>query len=288
MPEVVGSVCKLFADDCKLYRCITNANEQVELQDDIDKLCKWSKDWLLKFNIQKCKVVSYGNKRHDFSYTLLDNTGNRHNLTNEEGEKDLGIKFNSSLKFDEHINLTVNKVNKIIGLIKRTFKFMDKSLFLTLYKSLVRSHLDYGNLIYYPITKKNKQLIENTQRRATRMVPELVGKSYGERLKELNLPTLDFRRRRYDLIQTFKIIKGVDDVLPQKFFQMSETDLRGHSLKLAKPRANKSARLHSFSNRVVSEWNKLPEEIVNAETVLGFKSRLDKLWAGMRFDTSIV
>ncbi len=172
--------------------------------------------------------------------------------------------------------------------IKVQREFMDKSLFLTLYKSLVRSHLDYGNLIYYPTTKKNKQLIENTQRRATRIVPELIGKSYEERLHELNLTTLDFRRRRYDLIQTYKILKGVDDVLPQKFFQMSETDLRGHSLKLTKPRANKSVRLHSFSNRVITDWNKLPEEIVATKNVLAFKSKLDKLWAEMRFNTSAI
>ena len=43
-----------------------------------------------------------------------------------------------------------------------------KELFLKLYKTLVRTHTDYGNSIWYPITKKNKQAIENLQRRATK------------------------------------------------------------------------------------------------------------------------
>ena len=66
----------------------------------------------------------------------------------EDSERDLGVLFKSNLKFDEHINNTVNKVNRIIGLIRRKFTYMDKSIF------LVRSHLDYGNLIFYPSTKK--------------------------------------------------------------------------------------------------------------------------------------
>ena len=63
--------------------------------------------------------------------------------------------FKSNLKFDEHIDNTINKVNRIIGLIKRKFKFIDKDLFLTIYKSLIRSHLDYGNLICYTLLQRN-------------------------------------------------------------------------------------------------------------------------------------
>ena len=55
--------------------------------------------------------------------------------------------------FDEQIYNTVNKVNRIIGLIKRKFTYMDKDLFMTLYKSLARSDPDYGNLVFYPTTK---------------------------------------------------------------------------------------------------------------------------------------
>ena len=68
------------------------------------------------------------------------------------------------------------------GLIKRKFIYMDKDLFLTLYKSLVRFHLDYENLVFYPNTKKYKQNLENAPRRATRLVPELRGLTYKGRL----------------------------------------------------------------------------------------------------------
>ena len=66
-------------------------------------------------------------------------------------------------------------MNRIISLIKGKFTYMDKDLFLTIYKSLARSHLDYGNLVFYQTIKKYKQILENAQRRATRLVPELRG-----------------------------------------------------------------------------------------------------------------
>ena len=84
-------------------------------------------------------------------------------------EKALGIHFTNNLKFDEHINKVVNKVNIITGLIKKRFSYMDKNNVLTLYKSLIRLHLYYGNGIYYPVTKKNKRIIENVHRRNTKL-----------------------------------------------------------------------------------------------------------------------
>ena len=170
---VVESVCKLFADDCKLCSSIASEGGQKELQEDIERLCKWSKDRLLDFNIGKCKVVSYGKVEFEWEYEMSDNQNNTHILETVDSESDLEIMFNRNLKFDEHIDSTVNKVNRIIGLIKRKFTHMDKDLSLTLYKSLVRLKIDYGNIVFYPTTKNNIQVLENAQRRASRLIPEL-------------------------------------------------------------------------------------------------------------------
>ena len=163
-------------------------------------------------------------------------------MNRDTSERDLCVLFNSDLNFENHMNNVVNKVNSIIGLIRRKFTYMDKSLFLTLYKSLIRSHLDYGNLVYFPVTKKYKQLIENAQRRATRLVPELRGLSYPERLRELNLSTLEYRRKRFDLIQVYKIVHKVDNIDMNMFFKFADNSgTRGHDLKLYKPKAKKSS-----------------------------------------------
>ena len=130
-------------------------------------------------------------------------------------------------------------------------------------------------------------MLENAQRRATRLVPELRGLSYRERLVELNLSrsTLDYRRKRFDIIQVFKIIHKIDDIDMNVFFSFDEnTQLRGHNLKLKKPRANKSVRANSFALRNIPVWNSLPTDTVNSKTVVEFKTKLDKIWQDRRYN----
>ena len=116
---------------------------------------------------------------------------------------------------------------------------MDKELFLMVYKCLIRSVLDYGSPVWNPSTKKYRQLLENVQRRATKLVPELKMLSYQERLRELNLPTLYYRRNRYDLIQLFKIIANIEDTDAAKFgLEFNDNNTRGHIFKLQKPRCD--------------------------------------------------
>ena len=106
----------------------------------------------------------------------------------------MGLSSKTTLSlFNEHINMAANKANKITGLIKRSFSFLDKPTYLTLYKSLIRSHVDYGNSIWFPVLKKDMRIIENTQRRATKLLPDLYHFSYEQRLEALNLPTLVYR-----------------------------------------------------------------------------------------------
>ena len=90
-----------------------------------------------------------------------------------EKEKDIGIWFQNNMKFDNHITYMVNRCNKLLSLIKRMHKSSDKESFLTLYKSLAKSIIDYGGSVYFPITKKIIQLIVNIQKRATKILPEL-------------------------------------------------------------------------------------------------------------------
>ena len=78
--------------------------------------------------------------------------------------------------------------------------------------------MDYGIIVWYPSSRKNIQLIENIQKRATKIVPELKDMPYEERLRNLNLHTLLYRRQRFDLIQIFKIINGFDNIDVSKFF----------------------------------------------------------------------
>ena len=148
LPDVVENTVKLFADDTKLYSTVNNDEDIESLQKDIDSLSRWSKTWLLAFNKSKCKHLHLGASSEP-SFRMEDE-----DISSSNTEKDLGIHIDSKLKFQTHISTQVKKANQKLGLIKRSFSYMDKEMFLTLYKSLVRPHLEYGNNIWSVIYKK--------------------------------------------------------------------------------------------------------------------------------------
>ena len=114
----------------------------------------------------------------------------------------------SKLKLKYHINEKVNKSYSVLGLIYRNFKYMSSDTFVMLYKTLVRSHLEYANCVWSPYRQMDIDKIEKVQMRATRMVQQLKNLSYEARLRRLNLPTLKYRRLRGDMIQVYNIVSG--------------------------------------------------------------------------------
>ena len=206
-------------------------------------------------------------------------TGEQSNIQQVEDEKDLGVTFQKDLKFTKHINNCVKKANRMIGIIKRTFSHMDKSMFLQLYKTMIRPYMEYATVVWAPFLKKDIFLLENTQRRATKLVKDISGKPYEERLKILGIPTLIYRRKRSDLIQVFKIINKIDNLDINTFFSEDKNSkTRGHNFKLNKSWNRLNVRANTFSQRVVNDWNHLSTECVNSETVNSFKSNLNEHW----------
>ena len=83
-------------------------------------------------------------------------------------EKDLGVHVNNKLKFNVQAEVAANKGNKILGIIRRSFTYLDRDIMTQLFKALVRPHLEYGNSVWSPFYKKDITVIENVQRRATK------------------------------------------------------------------------------------------------------------------------
>ena len=174
----------------------------------------------------------------------------------------------------------ISNANQRVGIIKRTFHCLNKNNFLILFKSLVRPILEYCPQIWSPIFRKDILEIEKVQRRATKLVAVIKDLPYEQRLRELKLPTLSYRRKRSDIIEVFKIMKGFDKIDMNQFFTLNKREgSRGHTLKLVKPRAISKLRQHSFSNRIINIWNSLPQNVIDAESINSFKNRLEKAWA---------
>ena len=122
-------------------------------------------------------------------------------------------------------------------------------------------------------------LIENVQRRATRIVRGYGNLSYEERLSELGLPKLKDRRLRGDMILTYRLMNELEDIDYRKFFTLNDRPyrLRGqHSKTIMKLREYSEIQRYFFSKRVIDTWNKQPEEVVSASSTSTFKTGYDE------------
>jgi hypothetical protein len=129
MPECVNALTYLFADYTQIYKEISCEDDVSVLHADLDQLQKWSDTWLLKFHPNKCKVMTVSNKtklENKSSYHLYNNEAEEVELEISEGEKDIGVLVDRNLSFSKHITQKVNKANSIMGLIRRTYTFLEE------------------------------------------------------------------------------------------------------------------------------------------------------------------
>ena len=274
---VVNSL--LFADDLKIF-AINHPDNILQLE--VQKISEWCSKWLLRFNPDKCKQISFGSDK--VLPLTLDNAVIAHTTT----QKDLGIMVDNKLNFDEHIELKVKKANQILGIIRRSFTSLSHNSFIKLYKALVRSHLEYGVSVWHPHKIKHIEMIESVQRRATRYLPGLKSLSYENRLKILNLPSLTYRRIRGDMIIVYKLLNNYYNVDPSLLINLktySDVRLTGrnHILAIFHEFCNKDTRKYFFTNRVAHHWNNLPHHVIFSPSLNTFKNRLDDYWDKIPF-----
>jgi len=269
----------LFADDAKVYNCISDLTDCEDLNNCCQNVFDWSDRWCMKLNIDKCKVLSIKrntNNNYDYGFSKCNTY---FTLEHVDHMKDLGVTVDSELTFDLHISEKINKAFQMIGIITRNFSDIDETTFLLLYKTMVRSHLEFASCVWNPYKINQIKNLEKVQKRATKLIKSCKSLSYRNRLIHLKLPTLKFRRLRGDMIEVFKICNGYYDgnIVPH-LPKNPDARTRGNSLKLLHTRSKIDLRKHSFCSRVVGYWNSLPDYIVKASSVNMFKNNLDKLW----------
>ena len=159
-------------------------------------------------------------------------------------EKDLGVTVSADMKVSEQCGIAASKGNTILGLIMRIIMYNEKQLIVPLYNAIVRPHLEYC--------------------------------IQPSRLLKCRLTTLKTRRLRGDHIEGFNIVNGYEDVDRNMFFKLKDGSItREHKAALVKE-CRLDMRNYSFSQRVIKEWNKLPNDCVNVSSVNMFKNRIDR------------
>ena len=294
LPDCVLSTVRLFADDCLLYRTIRNIQDHLALQKDLTELEKWANDWGMKFNATKCYILPI-KKKSSYFYQL-----NNIILKEVNTNPYLGLNISNDLKWNSHINGVCKKASSTLGFIRRNLQNCPKQTRLTAYTSLVRSLLEYGAIIWDPYTQKENDKLEKIQRQAARFIT----RDYRSRdpgcvtnmLSDLNLPTLQSRRRNLRLTFMFKIVTGLTPAIPPHTYleqninkrqikattfdnciskNIVEQYVTNNTKPFKIPSNNGSDQYkYSFFIRTIPEWNGLANHIVTAGSIDIFKTRL--------------
>ena len=287
LQTTVASNCSLllYADDTKCYKTINTSNDSNKLQEGLDLLYRWSREWRLNFNIKKCDCVHITKKRAPANhvYYLGDN-----NLGTSDSQKDLGLLISSNAKWSKHSSKAINKAYSMLGLLKRNcsneyFSVRARRL---LYLALVRSHVDYASEAWSGQSITITTAVERVQRRATNFILGIPSRTipYKERLLQTNLLPLTYWHEIKDLLFIHGCLNGKYNINIHSFVKLApESNLRNSCPNnFTIPRCRTKYFQQSFFIRSCRLWNSLPKELKLISSITNFKKELKR-----RYKTAI-
>ena len=206
----------MFADDLKLFKCISCLSDSLHLQSDLVRLSEWCLSNRMELNISKCHILRLSRSKSPIlsSYTIAGAQ-----LSTVEVARDLGVLIDSSFSFVDHIQHVVAASSRALGFITRNSSdFVSPSTIRYLYNSLVLPHLEYASVIWAPRWSKYRGQLERVQHRFLRYLAFKAGQplawfdhDYGPIMSRFGVRSLEHRRRVSDLSFLYRILNGLID-----------------------------------------------------------------------------
>ena len=269
---------KIFADDLKVYTCVTHSDTSSPsnpIQRDIDKLSSTAASWGLYMNVKKCAVLRFSRSFASIPaplYMLNDIP-----IPSVTSSSDLGVLVDTDLKFHSHIRTVTHKAGSLVYSFLKSTVCRSPEFMVFLLTTHIRPVIEYCSCVWNTGFVQDLKVLESIQRRWTKRISGLGSLSYRERLRTLKLYSIQGRLLRADLIQYWKIFNNKSCISPAELFlRPPQTRTRGHSHKIFPSAIHTDVRKRSFSQRCINMWNCLSAETVNARNVSEFKCFLDR------------
>ena len=273
-----------FADDTKLLHQIVTLLSRDLLQEDLDRVVSWSvaNNMILhqdKFEVMNfCLNTSFLLRNLPFTAELRQyTTPNGTILQPTKSIRDLGVVVSDDCSWTLQVNRVVTESRKLASWVLGTFRDRSTITMLTLFKSLIRSRLEYCCPVWDPHLIKDIQAVENIQRHFTKRISGCKDLDYWDRLKKLKLLSLQRRRERYSMIHTWKILqKRAPNSTSLEFYTNERLGVRAKvpTFNHKTQRSVSTAYHHSFGVKATRLWNLLPKAVNSHTTLETFKVAL--------------
>ena len=278
------SLISCFADDTRIKKAISSSADVDLLQEDLNNTVQWTSDNNMVLHENKFEYINHSTgdakllKQLPFTSEYYQyKTPNGATLSPIESVRDLGVLISSDLSWGPHINNMTDSARKISSWILSVFQSRDETTMMTLYKSLVRSRLEYCSPLWTSNKVEDIMKIEAIQRHFTSKIDGYKDLHYWDRIAGLKLMSLQRRRERYCILHIFKIIhKLVPNDLNITFNTSDRRGICANIPPMAKASKPKFQSLYDSSFAVFAPrlWNTLPKSIREEETFTKFKRAL--------------
>ena len=280
------SFLSTFADDTRISGRVDSDSDVDKTQADLNQVIEWSSSNNMLLHEQKFELLCHKSSRPGHFLTELPYVSELYQYSTSKGTitqkslvKDLGVNVHESLSWTPHINIIADSARKMASWVLSVFKDRSKETMVTLYTSMVRSKLEYCCPLWDPTSIEDIRTLETVQRSFTSRITSVKHLDYWERIKCLNLQSLQRRRERYSIIHMWKVLHHIS---PNDLgIQFSTSSRLGVKAKIPSPptsstRATKTMYDRSFAVRGPRLWNLLPESVNSITTLEPFKIALSK------------
>jgi len=283
----IRSNIKFFADDTMLYSIVNDpVSSSDDLNHDLDLICQWAYQWKMKFNPdhnKQANEVLFSCKKNKIDHPPLVFNGNP--VVQSKQKEHLGLILDSSLSFENHVNEKISKARRIVGVLRNLSKYLPLKTLDQMYKALVRSHLDYCDVIYHqpPIVHEpplgislttHMKKIERVQYDAALAITGTwKGSSRSGLYEELGWESLSDRR----ICRRVLLLHKIENNNTPSYLKEKLPPHHGSRNSFRKIHARSDRYMNSFFPNSISSWNIFISNFANMPSFSKLKSHVTSL-----------